>query len=781
MKELIGYQLHKHSHTCTKRSKSCRFGFPKPPLDTTRILQPLPRDYDKKAKKTGEEMFRKIQMACDNFGRHFEEDIPFFDFLESLDISYADYIIAIRTSIKRVTVFLKRSTNATFINPYNTKLLLAWKANMDIQFIIDTYACAKYCVGYILKGEGGVSKLLQTLTRDVKRGNISARAQVKQFANILINGSEVSAQEAAGFLLGIPNTHCTKQDVFVNTAEPEKRVSMLKSAEELQKLEHGSTEICVKGLLDHYQVRPEIMENTTLAEFASMHEYTKKLPPGCKPIGDGLFETSNKQKTQYFQLLDQSGYMRRRVVRKIIRYRHYSKNEDTINYWREQLMLFLPWRDEDRELLDKNIDVIAKASENHDIIIENSKDFIFNREIDEDNLLGDLMNDTDDEDDEDDVGSDFEDQEEIVDQNEIYHFPETDDQTSARAKSDQFLPPKMMEKADYLMLMRSLNEKQRRFVLHNLHLFKTSDDPFYSFLSGGAGVGKSHVIKAIVQSFLEFFSKFRNLNPDSICVLVAAPTGKAAFNISGMTLHCTFRLMPNQSKNKAAKMEDGELNSLRIKLINTKLFIIDEISMVSVKQLFDIDVRLRQIFANEMPFGGRSMIVVGHMRQLAPIGGSYIFTAPTNLPLGELAGNQLWPKFSLYELEEIMRQRGEYAFCKALNNMSEGIMDDADIALIRSREVTKDNQPPKQATNLFQTNNECEIYNKEYHQELKTDGAISIAHDTIEGKGSRSDKVGLLEYAKKMTRAQNDGLPYETALKVIANFQSFSLIFVFIY
>jgi len=186
-----------------------------------------------------------------------------------------DYIYAIRSSIKRKTVFLKRSTNAVFVNPYNRKLLEAWQANIDVQFVLDTYACAKYCVGYILKPDGGVSKLLQAATMDARLGNTVIRDKLKKFASILINGSEISAQEAAAFLLGIPNTMCSKQDVFINTALPDERIGILKSQEDLEELGDESEDVCVKGLIDHYTQRPEELVDICLAEFASMYEFTR--------------------------------------------------------------------------------------------------------------------------------------------------------------------------------------------------------------------------------------------------------------------------------------------------------------------------------------------------------------------------------------------------------------------------------------------------------------------------------------------------------------------------
>src|SRR5690348_11344306 len=99
-----------------------------------------------------------MQEKLNAMGPEFREIIEFKDFLHSLETTEEDYILAIRSSLKRATALLKRKTDAIFVNGYNQKLLEAWRANIDIQFVVDTYACAKYCVGYICKSQGGVSK-----------------------------------------------------------------------------------------------------------------------------------------------------------------------------------------------------------------------------------------------------------------------------------------------------------------------------------------------------------------------------------------------------------------------------------------------------------------------------------------------------------------------------------------------------------------------------------------------------------------------------------------------
>ena len=66
--------------------------------------------------------------------------------------------------------------------------------------------------------------------------------------------------------------------------------------------------------------------------------------------------------------------------------------------------------------------------------------------------------------------------------------------------------------------------------------------PYRVFLSGPGGVGKSHVIKLINSHTLKFLKLSGTFEPDDVSVLLTAPTGVAAFNINGMTLHSTFLL-----------------------------------------------------------------------------------------------------------------------------------------------------------------------------------------------------------------------------------------------
>lgn len=95
--------------------------------------------------------------------------------------------------------------------------------------------------------------------------------------------------------------------------------------------------------------------------------------------------------------------------------------------------------------------------------------------------------------------------------------------------------------SEYRELVQSFNQKQMEFFYHVLHLVKTTNDPIYNFLSGGAGVGKSVHLKALYQALIKFYSRKAGENPDDCSVLVCAPTGKAAYNVGGVNDSFSFQ------------------------------------------------------------------------------------------------------------------------------------------------------------------------------------------------------------------------------------------------
>lgn len=202
----------------------------------------------------------------------------------------------------------------------------------------------------------------------------------------------------------------------------------------------------------------------------------------------------------------------------------------------------------------------------------------------------------------------------------------------------------LMSPQDYRTMMRSLNSKQMDVVQHHRKWCKDTifalkhDKPtpeYRIFLSGPGGVGKSHVIKLIHYETMKLLKPLSgHFEPDELAVLLTAFTGTAAFGIEGMTLHSAFSFSCGpRSKKEYIPAGSEKLNTLRSRLGKLKLLIIDEVSMVGADLLYHIHRRLQDITGRSAPdsrFGGVSILAVGDLFQLQPIGQNHVFGLPAD-------------------------------------------------------------------------------------------------------------------------------------------------------
>ncbi|MBI3588098.1 AAA family ATPase [Candidatus Micrarchaeota archaeon] len=129
------------------------------------------------------------------------------------------------------------------------------------------------------------------------------------------------------------------------------------------------------------------------------------------------------------------------------------------------------------------------------------------------------------------------------------------------------------------------------------------DTNSHAFITGRAGTGKS--------TLLEYF---RNTTGKEIAVL--APTGVAAVNVRGQTIHSFFGFKPDITIGKVKRVS-GKMRRL---YGNLDAIVIDEASMVRADLLDCVDRFLRLNSGNEAaPFGGVQMIFIGDLQQLSPI------------------------------------------------------------------------------------------------------------------------------------------------------------------
>ena len=320
-------------------------------------------------------------------------------------------------------------------------------------------------------------------------------------------------------------------------------------------------------------------------------------------------------------------------------------------------------------------------------------------------------------------------------------------------------------------MMRQLNDKQRQLFNHvTMWCDRKARDhtvsPFRIFLTGGAGTGKSHVIRCITYYAKKAFASMRE-NADEVTVLLLAHTGTAAFNISGETI-CSALRVPAKPANNYTPLGEEYLNTLRMKYQHLQLVIIDEISMVSIPYFDYVHGRLQQIKGTSGTsfFGNVSILAVGDFYQLPPIRPR----TPLCFPRDEIL-KDLWnPLFKIVQLTEIMRQRDDAVFAQMLNRLrtrrrNEPI-DDADKQLLESRIISENGlSAPDDALHLFYTNSDVEAHNKRKIRSLNTP-IYTIQAIDIDQKGGQIIKVNTVPH--KTTRKDDTTLADELELAVDA-------------
>uniref|UniRef100_A0A8D8WGM7 ATP-dependent DNA helicase n=2 Tax=Cacopsylla melanoneura TaxID=428564 RepID=A0A8D8WGM7_9HEMI len=794
--DLVNVQFHRHSRTCHKIVRGvrhCRFGVPFPPMRRTVIVFPLDETVSEEEKRAFSARYRGLQQRMLELHRT-REDMNFDDFLAAVPISEEHYMEAIGSQVRRAKVFLRRDLKEIKLNAYNKLALILNEANMDIQFMVDPYGAATYVVDYVNKPERGVSKLIKETADQVRLGNAPLVEQMRSISNVFINKSEVSAQEACIHILGLSMAEASVAEVYINTSPPDVRVRLQKPAAQLERLleeNPDSSDVFASGLVEHYEQRPNCLEGCCLADFAALYTFhVKKRGKQVRAeiVNDDENIDAILEETEEFEqnlavgiekdlpLKDGTGFVSRRAKGrdgkdnpKLIRYVNYVITHDPDNFMREQVMLFLPWRSEGSIVSNCR----RLFNENQEVIRLNREKYV-RLNVDMEELLRDVLdqNAEDDESDEDDNNVPEEFAVFEADRNLPADIGQDvgPDVLNVNGTSEQFLLPRHLPEDEYLECIARLNEKQRRYHLNLVHILKTRpDEQIFQFVSGGAGVGKSVLIKAITQSAIRIFIKHFDCHPDETTVVRMAPTGKAAFGMEGMTINSVLHIF---SQNMDMVLGPDALNTLRAQLRHTRLFIIDEVSMVGRRMFGKVNDRLQEVFGNKKCFGGRSVIVFGDFNQLPPVQDQWVFQSGSD-PLSVLAGSYLWSNFSYFELTQIMRQRDDAVFAEALGRLATGECNSADDAMFASREMrrldSRSIHPPNDALELFTTNEFVEHRNTQYLASVNSgenEMFTSYCWDKCEGEGSDRVKQKELDRVKSWPLSKTQNLPQILLAKV---------------
>ena len=251
------------------------------------------------------------------------------------------------------------------------------------------------------------------------------------------------------------------------------------------------------------------------------------------------------------------------------------------------------------------------------------------------------------------------------------------------------------------------------------------------FLTGRAGTGKSTFLRHIAQTTKKKF-------------VVLAPTGIAAINAGGQTLHSFFKLpfhplLPNDARYSIRNIRktlkySGETTKL---LRETELIIIDEISMVRADIIDFIDKVLR-IYCRNMrePFGGKQLLLVGDIFQLEPVikeeewrlmqpfySSAYFFSA------------KVWQEMHLVsiELRKVYRQ-SDTTFISLLDRIRQNHATDEDLRKINARTLSASEEDKNQTFEItLATRRDTVDYINDQHL-TALEGAPTVFHGNIKGE-----------------------------------------------
>ena len=234
------------------------------------------------------------------------------------------------------------------------------------------------------------------------------------------------------------------------------------------------------------------------------------------------------------------------------------------------------------------------------------------------------------------------------------------------------------------------------------------------FLTGKAGTGKTTFLRTL-----------RERTPKRMVVL--APTGVAAINAQGQTIHSFFQLslgpqvpgMVQGEKKSYYRMSKEKKNLIK----TLDLLVIDEISMVRCDVLDAVDQELRKYRDRGKPFGGVQLLLIGDLQQLAPVAQEreWALLSPyysTPYFFGSKALQQI--PYVTIELKHIYRQQ-DAAFIDILAKIRSNQVDTATMDALNARYV-KDFVPPKNEDwiRLTTHNRMAQTYNEQQLAALKT-------------------------------------------------------------
>ena len=704
-------------------------------------------DYCLRNKKVG----RKVIRCC-----RFGFPRPVTETLRMRDVATS---IAGRKQLKHQSRLydLPRTADEVDINDYNSALLTAWEGNMDIQYIGEKSTLLTwYVTKYVNKP--GKSELSDFDLESFKNNKSKSLASVLwNFGLRSLTNRECGALEAADTLLSIAlygtDRNTTIKWLNVNRIRQRK----LKSRKEIETLDGESTDIfCPSVIDDYYPNRSQELESVSLYEFVQWYDITT-----IEPRSNNI---------EYYKI-NNSHYLKRRQRACLINHYKYNVETRPEEYFFSLLLMFKPWRN--LEDLRDDCDTYAQAFEKeklhltealqyHEKIQELQKAFENAKEL---------------------VRQEDEKLQKNVSQDDPDNPIGVQNIEAGEAMQDfRDLGDKIDEKIDVSEMITKLNSDQKRVFDRVIDTVRLRNSILRLYVSGEGGTGKSFLIKTI-KCWIK-----QNLNKDTA---LAAPTGIAAFNIDGLTVHRLLQLpVEHGQTSKYKPLSNHVLKVLRAELKDVVLFVIDEVSMISNLTLMYIHLRLSEIFdtndVEEGWFGRKHILLFGDLLQLPPVREDPVFVQLSNDKIktcvGSLITVNLWTTLFYYdELTINMRQQEDDTYRQLLSRIRIGSLTRSDCANLESRKISfKGNSVesrlkeicdfmdnlPSDTVCLLPTRDMCEVLNAAMLNRIVSKEILLIAEDTINCTPYVKKKVLKVLSNNDDDNSKTAGLSKEIVIKI---------------
>ena len=275
--------------------------------------------------------------------------------LNHFGVDYDDYHNSLKVSEVGKDVILKRKINEIYVNNYNPAWLLAWQANLDIQFCLDHYSVVTYVADHFTKDDTGLTQVLQKAFSKPKYINDFDR--LNYLKQVFFTHRQVCVCEAAYRLIfGLNLKGANIKCFFVPSGFPENRTTFLKRiSEEDEEDNDGIVEenddegnanhsksiddiitmpgregnyALTQSILQKYESRPSALINICLAQFATIYDvFSGKLSKKTeivenisKEVSSMVISGTDEHLPKFIKLKDEkSTVMKLRSTPKILR------------------------------------------------------------------------------------------------------------------------------------------------------------------------------------------------------------------------------------------------------------------------------------------------------------------------------------------------------------------------------------------------------------------------------------------------------------------------------